>query len=70
MDVDYLLNCLKQRVDNSNPVPECVSSKPNMRLTAQGIGAVRGRFLLGTAEKIPSSELVFFFLMKSLFRTC
>ncbi|KAK9083052.1 hypothetical protein Scep_029523 [Stephania cephalantha] len=87
MDVDYLLNSLKQRVDNSNPMRECVSSKvlfwnlisflnpdnanmleyleiacndfyPNMRLKAQGIGAVRGRFLLGTAEKIPSSELV------------
>ncbi|KAK9087591.1 hypothetical protein Syun_029985 [Stephania yunnanensis] len=32
--------------------------EPNTRLTIQGIGAIRGRFLLGTAEKIPSSELV------------
>ncbi|KAK9146326.1 hypothetical protein Sjap_006229 [Stephania japonica] len=32
--------------------------QPNMRLTAQGVGAVNGRCLLSTAEKIPSSELV------------
>lgn len=34
------------------------SLQPVVRLRAEGIGTVCGRLLLGTAEKIPASEIV------------
>ncbi|GLU07842.1 hypothetical protein SLE2022_247820 [Rubroshorea leprosula] len=57
MDVDSLLELLKQRKDESAVLPLCISSLVT-KLTAKGIGAVSGRLFLGTAEKIPPSELV------------
>ncbi|XP_038717539.1 uncharacterized protein LOC120010763 isoform X2 [Tripterygium wilfordii] len=57
IDVDSLLETLRQRKDDSIGIPTCLSS-PVAKLTAQGIGAVSGRLFAGTAEKIPPSELV------------
>ncbi|TXG63917.1 hypothetical protein EZV62_010911 [Acer yangbiense] len=56
-DVDSLLELLKQRKDDSVPFPACVSSLVT-KLRTNGIGAVSGRLFVGTAEKIPPSELV------------
>ncbi|KAI4340292.1 hypothetical protein MLD38_025143 [Melastoma candidum] len=56
-DVDGVLESLKQRRDESIVSPFCVSS-PAMRMKAEGIGTMVGRLLLGTAEKIPPTELV------------
>ncbi|KAL5990295.1 hypothetical protein ACLOJK_011192 [Asimina triloba] len=58
VDVDGLLESLKQRVTTSKVIPTCISSKSMMWLNAAGIGKVSGRLLLGTAEKIPPSELI------------
>ncbi|KAK9282322.1 hypothetical protein L1049_005236 [Liquidambar formosana] len=57
MDVDSLLESLKQKKDDGLVVPTCVSSSLT-KLRANGIGTVSGRLLMGTAEKIPPSELV------------
>ncbi|KAI3526539.1 hypothetical protein L1887_05796 [Cichorium endivia] len=57
MDVDNLVEVLKQKIDNNNTAPTCISSDIT-RLQAKGIGSVCGRLFLGTAEKIPESELV------------
>ncbi|GLT67572.1 hypothetical protein SLA2020_398690 [Shorea laevis] len=57
MDVEVLLELLKQRKDDSAVLPTCISS-PVIQLTAKGIGAVSGRLFVGTAEKIPPSEIV------------
>ncbi|KAM0949387.1 putative ketohexokinase [Dioscorea sansibarensis] len=57
VDVDSLIESLKLRIDKSNTSPLCISS-PIMRLSADGLGTVNGRLLLGTAESIPPSELV------------
>ncbi|KAL8215055.1 hypothetical protein R6Q57_004504 [Mikania cordata] len=57
MDVDKLLEQLKQKIDCSKTVPTCVSSGI-VRLQAEGTGSVCGRLFLGTAEKIPEFELV------------
>ncbi|XP_073112054.1 uncharacterized protein [Elaeis guineensis] len=56
-DAENLLESLKMRVDKDNVLPSCVSSEC-MRLHAPGVGTISGRLLLGTAEIIPSSELV------------
>ncbi|PKI76845.1 uncharacterized protein LOC116213705 [Punica granatum] len=56
-DVDCLLEILKQQKDDSMIIPTCVASSVT-KLRADGIGTVRGRLLLGTAEKIPLTELV------------
>ncbi|XP_008810882.1 sulfofructose kinase-like isoform X1 [Phoenix dactylifera] len=56
-DVENLLESLKMRVDKDNVLPSCVSSEC-MRLCAPGVGTISGRLLLGTAEIIPSSEIV------------
>ncbi|KAK0580327.1 hypothetical protein LWI29_000674 [Acer saccharum] len=56
-DVDSLLELLKQRKDDSVPFPACVSSLVT-KLRTNGIGAVSGRLFVGTAEKIPPSELI------------
>ena len=34
------------------------SSQPVLKLEAHGIGTINGKLLVGTAEKIPPSELV------------
>ncbi|KAM7521769.1 hypothetical protein LguiA_011671 [Lonicera macranthoides] len=57
MDIDSLLESLKQKIDNGTVIPTCISSGVT-NLQAEGVGAVTGRLFLGTAEKIPSSELV------------
>ncbi|KAL5796434.1 hypothetical protein ACOSQ2_001254 [Xanthoceras sorbifolium] len=56
-DVDSLFELLKQRKDDSVPFPTCVSSLVT-KLRANGIGTVSGRLFVGTAEKIPPSELI------------
>ncbi|KAK4847782.1 hypothetical protein QYF36_005878 [Acer negundo] len=56
-DVDSLLELLKQRKDDSVPFPACVSSLVT-KFRTNGIGAVSGRLFVGTAEKIPPSELI------------
>ncbi|KAI3886503.1 hypothetical protein MKX03_036002 [Papaver bracteatum] len=58
VDVDSSLQLLKQRVDGSSTIPTCISSKSVVRLSAKGMGAVNGRLLVRTAEKIPPSELI------------
>ncbi|KAK4408185.1 Myosin-6 [Sesamum angolense] len=57
VDVDDLLETLKHKKDTNSTLPTCVSSS-KVKLHAKGIGTVGGRLLLGTAEKIPPSELV------------
>ncbi|XP_059660206.1 uncharacterized protein LOC132306704 isoform X2 [Cornus florida] len=57
MDVDSLLESLKQRMDNSKSMPACISSTVT-KLRGDGVGTVSGRLLVGTAEKIPASELI------------
>ncbi|XP_049936695.1 uncharacterized protein LOC116265406 isoform X2 [Nymphaea colorata] len=56
MDVDSLFDSLKQNIDDSI-IPKCFPSKVVM-LRADGIGQVTGRIIIGTAEKIPPSELI------------
>ncbi|KAK3193335.1 hypothetical protein Dsin_024645 [Dipteronia sinensis] len=56
-DVDSLLELLKQRKDDSVPFPACVSSLVT-KLGTNGIGTVSGRLFVGTAVKIPPSELI------------
>ncbi|PIN17731.1 Ribokinase [Handroanthus impetiginosus] len=55
--VDDLLETLKHKKDSNMTLPTCISSN-EVKLHAKGIGTVGGRLLLGTAEKIPPSELV------------
>ncbi|XP_022758568.1 uncharacterized protein LOC111305361 [Durio zibethinus] len=57
MDVHSLLESLKQRKDDSKTIPTCISSVVT-KLSVNGIGTVTGRLFVGTAEKIPPSELV------------
>ncbi|KAM0941937.1 putative sulfofructose kinase [Dioscorea sansibarensis] len=57
-EVESLVESLRQKIDGSSTVPTCVSSPPNLRISADGIGAISGRLLLGTAEKIPSEEII------------
>ncbi|XP_058094936.1 uncharacterized protein LOC131240620 isoform X2 [Magnolia sinica] len=58
IDVDSLLESLKLKIDGNELIPTCISSKSMMRLGAGLIGTVSGRLLVGTAEKIPPSELI------------
>ncbi|KAK1290253.1 putative fructokinase-3 [Acorus calamus] len=58
VNIESLLESLKQRVDVNSSAPTCISSKTSMRLIAEGVGGVCGRLFLGTAEKVPPSELV------------
>lgn len=58
MDVDTLLESLKQSIDGNSVIPSCISSKSVMSLKADKIGALNGKLRIGTAEKIPPSELV------------
>ncbi|KAG8485318.1 hypothetical protein CXB51_021327 [Gossypium anomalum] len=57
IDIHGLLESLKQRKDESKTIPTCISSVVT-KLSANGIGTVFGRLFIGTAEKIPPSELV------------
>ncbi|KAH6824227.1 pfkB-like carbohydrate kinase family protein [Perilla frutescens var. hirtella] len=57
VDVDELLAALKHKIDSNSTLPTCVASR-KVKLHAKGIGIVGGRLLVGTAEKIPPSELV------------
>lgn len=57
VDVDDLLEILNHKKDNNTTIPICIPSGV-AKLRAKGIGTVSGRMLLGTAEKIPPSELV------------
>ncbi|XP_022996243.1 ribokinase-like isoform X3 [Cucurbita maxima] len=56
-EVDSLLEVIKGRKDKNINIPTSVSS-PVAKLRAEGIGTVCGRLLLGTAEKIPESEIL------------
>ncbi|KAJ7977139.1 Ribokinase, Carbohydrate kinase PfkB, Ribokinase-like protein [Quillaja saponaria] len=56
-DVDSLLESLLKGKDDSLVVPTYISSSAT-NLRADGIGTVCGRLIVGTAEKIPPSELV------------
>ncbi|XP_042054227.1 ribokinase-like isoform X2 [Salvia splendens] len=57
VDVEEILVALKYKIDTKTTLPTCVASS-EVKLHAKGIGTVGGRLLLGTAEKIPPSELV------------
>ncbi|XP_037467672.1 sulfofructose kinase-like [Triticum dicoccoides] len=57
-DVEDLLESLEQKVDLSSSMAKCVASKSNLRISADGVGSMSGRLLLGTAEAIPSEELI------------
>ncbi|XP_016471152.1 uncharacterized protein LOC107793340 isoform X2 [Nicotiana tabacum] len=57
IDVDDLFKKMKQSIDADATSPTCISSDI-AKLHAKGIGTVSGKLLLGTAEKIPPSELV------------
>ncbi|KAL6900623.1 hypothetical protein ACP4OV_005299 [Aristida adscensionis] len=58
IDVETLLESLEQKVDPSSTVPKCISSKSNLRISADGVGSISGRLLLSTAEVIPPEELI------------
>ncbi|XP_019429600.1 PREDICTED: ribokinase-like [Lupinus angustifolius] len=57
MDVDSSFESLTQRRDDSIAIPTCIASSLT-RFRADGIGSISGRLYFGTAEKIPSSELI------------
>lgn len=57
MHIDEVLESLKQKAPNDYTMPSCVSSSV-MMLKADGLGTLCGRLHVGTAEKIPASELV------------
>ncbi|XP_010433175.1 PREDICTED: ketohexokinase-like isoform X2 [Camelina sativa] len=56
-DIESLLETLKHRKDSTTTFPTCVSSETT-KLKADGIGTVSGRLFLGTAENIPTEELL------------
>ncbi|KAK1368320.1 hypothetical protein POM88_034412 [Heracleum sosnowskyi] len=56
-DADSQYELMKQKRDTNKSIPTCISSN-QLQLSAEGIGVMNGRFYLGTAEKIPPSELV------------
>ncbi|KAL4190932.1 hypothetical protein AMTRI_Chr07g78320 [Amborella trichopoda] len=56
-DVDQLVVSMKQKLHGSGTAPTCISSEL-LKLRAGGIGTINGRLLVGTAEKIPPSELI------------
>ncbi|XP_049387962.1 uncharacterized protein LOC125852276 isoform X2 [Solanum stenotomum] len=57
VDIDDLFEKMKQSIDTTSTLPTCKTSDV-AKLHAKGIGTVCGRLLVGTAEKIPSSEIV------------
>ncbi|XP_028548210.1 ketohexokinase isoform X2 [Dendrobium catenatum] len=58
IDVDSLTESLKLRIDENVTTPTLVTSESSVRLRADGIGTLYGKLLLGTAEKIPPSEIL------------
>ncbi|KAF8014833.1 hypothetical protein BT93_H0582 [Corymbia citriodora subsp. variegata] len=56
-DADSLWRSLEQEKDDSVARPMCIASEV-VKLTANGLGTLTGRLLVGTAERIPPSELV------------
>ncbi|XP_056176324.1 uncharacterized protein LOC115662349 isoform X2 [Syzygium oleosum] len=56
-DVDSLWRSLEQERDDGVVRPMCIPSNV-VKLKANGIGTLTGRLLVGTAERIPPSELV------------
>ncbi|KAG8087588.1 hypothetical protein GUJ93_ZPchr0010g8248 [Zizania palustris] len=58
IDVESLLESLEQKVGLSSSMPKCIASKSNLRISADGVGSISGRLLLGTAQIIPSEELI------------
>ncbi|CAN4078011.1 unnamed protein product [Withania somnifera] len=57
VDIDDLFDKMKQSIDTTSTMPTCKSSDV-AKLHAREIGTVCGRLLVGTAEKMPSSEIV------------
>lgn len=57
MNIEELLESLKQNISYDSATPSCVSSSV-MNLRVDGIGTLCGRLHVGTSEKIPPSELV------------
>ncbi|KAK2999948.1 hypothetical protein RJ639_022689 [Escallonia herrerae] len=57
IDIDSSLEELKQKVDSNVAIPTSIHSTET-KFVAKGVGMVTGRLFLGTAEKIPPSELV------------
>ncbi|CAO2177427.1 unnamed protein product [Urochloa humidicola] len=58
IDVEALFESLEKKVDQSSKMPNCISSKANLRISADGVGSISGRLVLGTAEVIPPDELI------------
>ncbi|CAO2162827.1 unnamed protein product [Urochloa humidicola] len=58
IDAEVLFESLQKKVDQSSSMPKCIASKSNLRISADGVGSISGRLLLGTAEVIPPGELV------------
>ncbi|KAI0500458.1 hypothetical protein KFK09_018670 [Dendrobium nobile] len=58
VEIGSLLESLMQKVDRRSIIPTCISSKTNIRISADGIGSISGRLLVGTAELISPSELI------------
>ncbi|CAN6304940.1 unnamed protein product [Urochloa humidicola] len=56
-DIEVVVDSLKLELHKDDILPTCVSSK-FLRLSARGLGTIFGRMLIGTAEVIPTSELV------------
>lgn len=57
MDVEEVVESLKQKIAHDSSSPSCVSSSMTY-LRADGLGTLSGRLHVGTAEKISQSELV------------
>lgn len=55
--MESFLELLYKEKDDSLAVPTCIPSVAT-KFRANGIGTVCGRFFIGTAEKIPDSELI------------
>ncbi|KAF8654041.1 hypothetical protein HU200_062187 [Digitaria exilis] len=56
--IDALLESLQKKVDQGSTIPNCITSKGNVRISADGVGSISGTLLLGTAEVIPPDELI------------
>ncbi|XP_057438474.1 uncharacterized protein LOC130730475 isoform X2 [Lotus japonicus] len=56
-DVESFIEFLYKGKDDSSAIPTCISSVV-AKFRTNGIGTICGRFFIGTAEKIPDSELV------------
>ncbi|KAI4351188.1 hypothetical protein L6164_005568 [Bauhinia variegata] len=57
IDINSALESLEIEKDDSVTMPTCLSSSQT-KFRAEGIGTVCGRLYVGTAEKIPPSELI------------